>query len=113
VSANRSWRERAFEAAQHGFYSRHEFARAERLGNVIVGAEFESQDAVGFAAFCGEKNDWDHGQRLHLSDLAAELQPVFPRDHDVKNEEGGALALGVCEDAVSRGIHADGESGTL
>ena len=93
-------RQRALEAAQHGFHAGNEFARAERLGDVVVGAEFESEDAVGFAAFRGQKNYRDRGQACSLADGAAEFEAVFAGDHDVENEERGPLALGVGEDLV-------------
>ena len=49
-------------AAQQSFDASGEFARAERLGDVIVGAEFEADHAIGFFAFGGEdenrEGDW-------------------------------------------------------
>src|SRR5580700_11139566 len=51
----RAGRERALEAAEHRFDTCYEFARAERLGDVVIGSDFEAEDAVGFAALGGEK----------------------------------------------------------
>src|SRR6266571_7436380 len=52
-------RQRALEAAQHGFDAGDQFTWAEGLGDIVVCAEFETENAVGFAAFCGQKNYGD------------------------------------------------------
>ena len=103
-------RQRALEAAQHGLDAGDEFARAEGLGDVVVGAEFETEDAVGFAALCGQENYGDRGEARGLANGAADFQTVFAGDHDVENEERGALAFGVGEDVGAGGIDADGEA---
>ena len=95
-------RERALEAAQHGFDAGHEFARAEGLGDVIVGAEFKAENAVGFAALRGQKDDRDRGKACGLANLAAEFEAVFARNHDVEEEERGTLAFGIGEDGRFR-----------
>ena len=46
-------------AAQHGSEARREDARAERLGDVVGGAELETRDDVGLAALGGEHDDGD------------------------------------------------------
>lgn len=38
----------AFDAAQHRAHARHDFARAERLCDIVVRAEFETNEPVGF-----------------------------------------------------------------
>ena len=103
-------RQRALEAAQHGLDAGDEFARAERLGDVVVGAEFESEDAVGFAALCGQKNYGHGGEAGRLANGAANFQAVFAGDHDVEHEERGALAFGVGEDVGAGGINAHREA---
>src|ERR1700733_11632873 len=52
-------RQRAFKAAEHRFDASHKLTRTKRLGDVVVGADFEAKNAIGFAAFCGEKNYGD------------------------------------------------------
>ena len=103
-------RQRTLEAAQHGFDAGDEFARAEGLGDVVVGAEFETEDAVGFAAFGGQKNYGNGGEAGSLADGAAEFEAVFAGDHDVEHEERGALAFGVGENVGAGGIDAHGEA---
>ena len=44
-------------APQHGFYAGDEFARAEGFADVVVCAEFEAEDAVGFFVLGGEHDD--------------------------------------------------------
>ena len=46
-----------FEAPQNGADAGRQFARIERLGQVIVGAEFEADDAVHILAARGEHQD--------------------------------------------------------
>jgi hypothetical protein len=50
---------RGCHAAQHRFHPCDHFARAERFGNIIVGAEFEAYDPVGFFAASRQHNDRD------------------------------------------------------
>jgi len=80
-------RERSFEAAEHGFDASNKFAWAERFGDVVVGTEFESKNAVGLAALRGQKDDGDRGQACGLADGAADFQSVFAGDHDVEDEQ--------------------------
>src|SRR5579872_3722987 len=75
---------RAFEAAQDGFYAGDKFTRAERLGDVVVGAEFEAEDAVRLAAFGGEENYRHGGEAGSLTDGAADLEAIFAGNHDVE-----------------------------
>ncbi len=46
-----------FEPAQHRADARAQFARAERLGHVVIGAEFQSQDFLGFLCLGREQDD--------------------------------------------------------
>ena len=88
-------RKRTLEAAQNGFDSGHEFARAEGLGDIVVGAEFEAENAIGLAAFCGQENDRDRGKAGRLANRAADFESVFTGDHDVEDKERRTLAFGV------------------
>ena len=103
-------RQGTLEAAQHGLHARNEFAGAKRLSDVVVRAEFEAEDAIGFAAFRGQKNYGYGGQAGSLSDGAANLQAVLSGDHDVEDEECGPLAFGVGEDIRAGGINANREA---
>ena len=46
---------RALEAAQDRFDAGDEFAGGKRLGDVVVGAQFEAEDAVVFAGARGQE----------------------------------------------------------
>ena len=81
------------EAAQHGLDAGNQFARAEGLGDVVVGAEFEAEDAVGFAALGGEKDDRHGGKPGGLANGAADIEAVFAGNHDVEHEERGRAGV--------------------
>ena len=99
----RQW---ALKAAQYGLDSGNEFTRAEGLGKVVVGAEFEAEDAVRFAALCCQKDHGNSGQAGSLADGAAEFEPVFAGNHNVENEERGTLSLSVGQYRGTCGIDA-------
>ena len=71
--------------AQHRLDSQGQFARAERLGHVVVRAEFEPDDPIRLAAQRREHDD------RHLADLArmpaADLEPVDARQHQVEHQQ--------------------------
>ena len=91
--------------AEHGADARHELARRERLGHVVVGAELETDDAVALVAAGGQE---DGGDRPARPDLAAQLKPVAARQHHVEHDQLGRFALDESRDlaAVARGDHA-------
>jgi len=103
-------RQGALEAAKHGFDAGDEFAGTEGLGDVVVGADFKAEDAVGLAAFGGEKNDGNAGEAGGLADGAAKLEAVAAGDHDIEDEKRGTLALGIRNDVRAGGIDADDEA---
>ncbi len=69
----------SLETAQHSFNASDEFSRTERLGNVVVGAEFETEHAVGFAALGGQENHRDGREAGSLADGATNFEAVFAR----------------------------------
>ncbi len=75
---------RESRAAQDGADARRELARRERLGDVVVGAELEADDAVGLLAAGGEH---DHRQVALRPDPAAEREPVRSRQHHVEHDQ--------------------------
>lgn len=102
--------QRSLEAAENGFHAGDEFAWAEGLCDIVVGSEFEAEDAVGFAAFGREKDYWNSGQAGRLANGSADLESIFAGDHDVENEERWPLAFSIGEDGRSSGINADDEA---
>ena len=76
-------------AAQDGADARQQLAQAEWLGDVIVGAEFEAGDAVDLVLAGGEHQD----RRITLlAQDAADRESVQPWQHDVEDDQIGAVA---------------------
>src|ERR1700753_3450911 len=57
ASTNNDGSQRSFATTQHSLYTRYEFTRTKWLGDVIVGARFQSTDAVSFTGACREKDN--------------------------------------------------------
>src|SRR5437667_2413018 len=86
-------------AAENRFHTQNEFARAERLHHVIVGAKLEPDDAVTLFGAGGEHDDRNAaGVRAHPK-RTAHFQAIEIRQHDVENDQIGWLF----PDAFERG----------
>src|ERR1700683_4472462 len=109
----RAGRQGALKAAQHGLDAGHEFARAERLGDVVVSADLEAEDAGGFTALGGEKNHWHRCEAGSLAHGAAKLEPIFAGDHNVKYEKRRPLAFGFSDYSRAVGIDAHSKAVVL
>ena len=71
-------------APEDSLHTGDEFAGAERLREVVIGAGFEAGDAVHFVAPGGEHDD----RRLRLfADAAADLHAPKAREHEVQDHE--------------------------
>jgi hypothetical protein len=77
-------------AAQDGADARQQFARLERLGQVVVGAQLQADDPVHGVALGGE-HEHRHLRRMALqrADAAAHLQAVHVGQHEVQDHEVG------------------------
>src|SRR5688500_10426090 len=71
-------------AAQHGADAREELARAEGLGEVVVGAELEAHYAVGFFRAPGEHDDRN---RRFVAQRARERHAVFGSEPEVQHDQ--------------------------
>ena len=71
---------------QHGVDPGKQFAGGEGLGQVVVGAHLQADDAVGLVVARGEHQ---HRRGLVLADaqLAAEQQAVVAGHHDVEDDQ--------------------------
>ena len=78
---------------------RQQLLDAERLGHVVVGAEVERGDLVAVAA---ARRDDDHADGRALAHLAAELEAVDVRQHQVEQDDVGLLGLEQRERAQRR-----------
>ena len=70
--------------AEHGADTGEELARIERLHHVVVRADLEADDPVGFF---GERGQQDHRDVGRLAQPAAERQAVLAGHHDVEDDE--------------------------
>ena len=95
-------------AAQHRLDTRRELAWIERLGQVVVGAHFEADDAVHFVTLGGEHDD---GQHFTLGPQApANGKAVLVGHHEVQHHQVVTLsregsvhggAVGHCIDGIT------------
>ena len=73
--------------AQHGADARQQFARAEGLHQVVVGADLEQQHLVDFIAQ-GAQHD-DGGDDLRGAQLLADLDAVHARQPQIHQDQVG------------------------
>lgn len=71
-----------------------EFAWAEGLGDVVVGAEFEACDAVVDLAFGGEHEDGDAVSAGVGAEFAEDAEAVHAWEHEVEDDEVGDFVFG-------------------
>src|SRR5581483_3266035 len=92
VQDGRTAVERFSASAQNGFKTRYDFARGERFANIIVGAQFESDDAVDFIGARRQHNDGNVA--LLAPQGARDLESVDGRQTHVEYHRVGHLACG-------------------
>ena len=80
------------DAAQQRGDPRGQLLRAERLGDVVVGAELEARDAIGFFAARRQHDDRDRRGRRIGAQRLADPQAVQPRQHQIEDDEIDRLA---------------------
>ena len=101
------WSARAVAAAQDHIDPRHQLARAERLGDIVVAADLETEHAIDLVVARRQEQDRHIGG---LADLAADIEPVQLRHADIEHDEGRLLSRKLRQrlDAVARlgGDHA-------
>ena len=79
-------------ATQHGADASDELARVERLGDVVVGAHLEADDAVDRIA---ARRQHDHRQpRRALAQRAEDFDAAHVGQHQVEQDEVGRVAFG-------------------
>ena len=85
--------------------TRAELADRERLGDVVVGAELETDHLVELVVAGGQHDDRDGAPRAQL---LAYLEPVQLRQHDVEHDEVDRLVAEACERLLAVGcLHDD------
>jgi hypothetical protein len=75
---------RPIHAAQQHADAGDEFAHAERLRQVVIGADAESDQHVGLVA---ARRQHQHGRRPHCLYPPTYLQTIEPRQHDVEHHQ--------------------------
>src|ERR1700722_12807560 len=78
-------------AAQHGLNTRGKFAGIERFSQVIVGADFETQDAIDIL-IAGSEHDDGHGGLG--ADLTQGFKTANTREHHVEDQQRVVPAQG-------------------
>ena len=79
------------DAAQHRANPRDQFRHAEGLGHVIVRAQFQADDFIGFLDSGGQH---DHRRAALFAKVAHEFEAVHLRHHDVQQHQIGLLVAG-------------------
>ena len=100
-------------AAHQGADARDELVGAERLGQVVVGADVEPDDAVGLFGACGHHDDRDRRRRGVGAKRAAHLQPAHAGQHDVEDHEIEWLFAGAGERVIARSDGVRRPTGSL
>src|SRR5919106_2000817 len=85
-------------ASQHGPHASAQLFRVERLGQVVVGAQFEAADYVIVMVLAGQKDDGDIGA---LAQAAHNFEAVHVRHHDVQHNDVGPVLFGKSQGFVS------------
>ncbi len=93
-------------AAQHGVDARGQLARVERLGQVVVGADLEADDAIDVLAAGGEQDDGNGGT---LSQGTQNLEAVLLGQHHIQNHQPVAAARRQIDGARARVVGFDVE----
>ena len=84
-------------AAKHRVDARQQFARVEGLGEIVVGADFQADDAVNVLALGGQHDD---GRTvIGGPQTAANRQTVFARHHQIEHDQVNRVAQ---HDSVQR-----------
>ena len=91
----------ALRSPRHRAHPRHELVRAERLGDVVVGAELEAADAVRFFGARGQHDDGHAGGGLVGAQRLADIEAAHARQHDVEDDDVDRMVADVGERLVA------------
>jgi hypothetical protein len=94
--------------AQQGAHAGQQFARLERLRQVIVGADLQPDDAVERVALGGKHQDRQCGQRVVAgADAPAHLQAIGIGQHQVEDQQLRAAGVEPAQSALRVGRRFD------
>ena len=74
----------SFEQRLH---AKHELSHAERLGDVVVSAHFESGDTIRFLAPGGQHEDWNRPCSLLRPALTTDIHTGDVRQHEIEEDQ--------------------------
>jgi hypothetical protein len=77
--------------AEDGLDPGHQLAGGERLGHVVVGAQLEAENPVGL--LLPGRDDDDRHPPATLAQRPGHLEPVHPGQHEVEQDQPGALGV--------------------
>ena len=103
--------QRRAHAAQHRAGADHQLLRAERLGDIIVGAGFKPAQAVVLLAARGQHDDRQVGGGGLAAQAAAQLDSADPLDHPVEHDQVGADLVDQDQRLLAAGGRGDGVAG--
>jgi hypothetical protein len=89
---------------------RHQLARLERFGQIVVGTDLETDDPVGGLVVSAQDDDPDVGQD---SQLAGERKPVDPRQADVEDGKAHVFCGDEFRAALAVGHGGNPKAGVL
>src|SRR5229473_8368509 len=78
---------RRLRATEQRFDARQQFARAERLGHVIVGTHLQAHNTIGFFAARGEHENGQTIERVIPANFPADIEPGNFGKHEVEKQE--------------------------
>ena len=100
-------------SARHRPDARNQLVRTERLGDVIVGANLESADAIRFLGARRQHDDRHSGGGLVCAQRLADIEAAHSRQHDVENDDVHRMVADVGERLVAGRRHVRRPAGFL
>ena len=106
IDRNRAGLERFlwfFAAPQNCPNSQHNFARAERLGYIIVSAEFQTDNAIDLFRLCGQHQDRNVSRRSVAFQNSADFESGHFWQHQIENDTSGPVIACLLQTGCSIG----------
>jgi hypothetical protein len=94
-------------ALENPFHPQNQFPRAERFGDVIVGPEFQAENAVNLSGLGGEHDDGHLCGCRIASEHFTDFETVHLGQHQVQNDEAGHKPTGFLERFSAIGGNGD------
>ena len=96
-------------AAKNGADAGEQLAGIEGLGEVVVGSDFEADDAVNIFAARGEEDDADLGG---CAQAAQHLEAIEAGQHDIEQDDGEVAGEGAMQTELAVMLGGDGKAVT-